>query len=61
MPQGSYAASYQGALDTAAGYKKFFEKMSTAHPEVLFVCAAGNTSNPGNGPLNGRRASRYPI
>lgn len=26
----------------AAAYKKFFEKMATEHPEVLFVCSAGN-------------------
>jgi hypothetical protein len=51
VAQGTYAQQYQNAKDQAAAYKKFFEKMSTAHPEVLFVCAAGNTGNPGNGPF----------
>jgi hypothetical protein len=51
VAQGTYAQEYQNAKDQAAAYKKFFEKMSTAHPEVLFVCAAGNTGNPGNGPF----------
>ena len=27
---------------TAAAYKKFFERMSAEHPDVLFVCSAGN-------------------
>jgi S-layer protein (TIGR01567 family) len=29
-------------LNTAAAYKKFFEKMAKNHPDVLFVCSAGN-------------------
>lgn len=28
--------------NTAAAYKKFFEKMANDHPDVLFVCSAGN-------------------
>jgi len=28
----------------ADAYKKFFEKMAVDHPDVLFVCAAGNTN-----------------
>jgi len=28
----------------ADAYKKFFEKMAVEHPDVLFVCAAGNTN-----------------
>jgi len=28
----------------ADAYKKFFEKMAADHPDVLFVCAAGNTN-----------------
>jgi hypothetical protein len=28
--------------DMAAAYKKFFEKMANDHPDVLFVCSAGN-------------------
>ena len=27
---------------TAAAYRKFFEQMSVDHPDVLFVCSAGN-------------------
>lgn len=38
----------------ALAYKKFFEKMATDHPDVLFVCSAGNTGEA----LDGAR--RYP-
>lgn len=31
-----------GDPETAAAYKKFFEKMAVDHPDVLFVCSAGN-------------------
>ena len=30
-------------VQTAAAYKKFFEKMATDHPDVTFVCSGGNT------------------
>jgi subtilisin family serine protease len=28
--------------ETAAAYKRFFEKMAKEHPDVIFVCSAGN-------------------
>lgn len=39
---------------TAAAYKKFFEKMAADHPDVLFVCSAGNNGSA----LDGTK--RYP-
>jgi len=39
---------------TAAAYKKFFTKMSQDHPDVLFVCSAGNNGSALDG------AKRYP-
>jgi hypothetical protein len=48
VPQGQYAKAYQRALDETSAYKTFFEKMGNEHPDVLFVCAAGNTRFPGN-------------
>jgi hypothetical protein len=38
---GSKTPGPQNAL-IAAAYRKFFEKMATEHPDVTFVCAAGN-------------------
>ncbi len=38
----------------ASAYKKFFEKMSREHPDVLFVCSAGNDGKARNG------AERFP-
>ncbi len=38
----------------ATVYRKFFEKMSVEHPDVLFVCSAGNDGQPRNG------KKRYP-
>ncbi|MDF9407880.1 S8 family serine peptidase [Pelotomaculum isophthalicicum JI] len=35
--------------DLAKAYKKFFEKMNKDHPEVLFVCSAGNDGKALNG------------
>ncbi|MCX6668939.1 MAG: S8 family serine peptidase [Methanothrix sp.] len=34
--------SSNGDLDAAAASKKFFEKMANDHPDVIFVCSAGN-------------------
>ena len=31
-----------GSPKIAAAYKKFFEKMAADHPDVIFVCSAGN-------------------
>ena len=31
-----------GSPEVAAAFKKFFEKMAAEHPDVLFVCSAGN-------------------
>lgn len=39
---------------TAAAYKKFFEKLSREHPDVLFVCSAGNDGKVRKG------SERYP-
>ena len=46
-----------GAADPAlaAAYKKFFEKMAVEHPDVLFVCAAGNSQETNNA------ATSYPA
>ncbi len=38
----------------AAAYRKFFEKMSRDHPDVLFVCSAGNDGKARDG------SQRYP-
>ncbi len=32
--------------EMAAAFRKFFQKMSTEHPDVTFVCAAGNYNTP---------------
>jgi hypothetical protein len=34
----------EGNAPVAAAYRRFFEKMAKDHPDVLFVCAAGNFS-----------------
>lgn len=51
VPPGTYSAAYAVAEEKAAAYRRFFERMSTEHPDVLFVCAAGNTGFPGQGNL----------
>ena len=40
--------------ETAAAYKKFFEKMAKDHPDVIFVCSAGNNGKVVDG------SRRYP-
>ncbi len=35
--------------ETSAAYKKFFTKMAAEHPDVLFVCSAGNDGVPRDG------------
>jgi hypothetical protein len=37
-----YQAEWNQYQAVAASYKRFFEKMSEEHPDVLFVCSAGN-------------------
>jgi len=51
VPQGTYQAAYSRAEDQAAAFRRFFEKMGQEHPDVLFVCAAGNTGREGQGNL----------
>ena len=42
ITQAEYDEEFASYEQTAKAYKKFFETMSTEHPEVLFVCSAGN-------------------